>query len=160
MKPYPMTIRRWIYNFSTCLFLLGLIVLPFDSLWIICQIIKFGYLYPTEIWPTLISSLSRNLLVFIICLWETREISGQLDKKQFTKLFWFVPLFIFWFTLAPNPSWTDWTYAWRYGYGTLRVTTAFIISHIIMKTIQAIIYFKIWKNMRNAYNLINTKKGV
>lgn len=138
-------IKKWLYGFSVCAFSLGLVVLPFDSLWVIFQNVRFGYLYPDERWITLISSLARNILFLLFCIYETRENFKHLNMKALLKLSIFIPIFIVWFGLAPDPSYTDWTYAWRFEYGIERTITAFIISHVGLKLIQAVIYFNLWR---------------
>ena len=143
LKPY--SLKQWMYGFAVCAFTLGLIVMPFDSLWVIFQNMRFGHLYPEERYITLFTSLSRNLLIFLLCIYETREICDKLNIHTFFNLYWFLPIFTVWFRLAPDPSWTDWTYAYRFNYGPQRTIEAFIISHMIMKTIQAAIYFDLWK---------------
>ena len=139
------SLKERMYSFAISIFSLGLIVLPFDSLWVIFQSVKFGYLYPGEVYFTLFSSLFRNLLVFLLCVYETREIKDKLNIYCLIELFWFIPLFFVWFGLAPDPSWTDWTYAWRFGYGNQRTFLAFVISHGVMKIIQGIIFFDLWR---------------
>lgn len=141
----PSTVKEWLYSFSLCAFSLGLIVLPFDCLWVIFQNLRFGYLYPDERFYTLFSSLLRNMLLLLLCIYETREVHEHLNLDALFNLFYFIPIFAVWFT-APDPSWTDWTYAWRFGYGGLRTFYAFLISHVLMKSIQALIFIKLWRN--------------
>ena len=76
--------REWINAFTLCAFSLGLIVLPFDSLWVIFQNIRFGYLFPGEVGFTLASSLLRNLLVLLLCIYETRKVHKLLNWKSFS----------------------------------------------------------------------------
>jgi len=142
----PKTFRKWCYWFATYAFSVGLVVLPFDSVWVILQNVKFGYLFPNEVVPTLATSLSRNVAVFALCLNMTKEIRYKIDVKLTSYLFLasFIPLFAVWFGLAVDPSITDWTYAIRFGYSTSRIIVAFVISHIIMKAVQAMIFFKMW----------------
>jgi len=145
-KMQPKTVKQWLHALSTCAFVVGLVVMPFDSLWIVFQIARFGYLYPDEAMPILLYCLTRNITIFLLCIYETRKVRLQLlNVKSLVYLPFFIPLFILWFGLAPDPSWTDWTYAFRYNYSNLRVFQAFIISHIFMKSLQGIIYIKLWK---------------
>jgi len=141
----PSSVKKWGYYFSLCAFSLGFIVLPFDSLWVVCQNVRFGYLYPDERWITLGLSLTRNGVFLLISWLGTREIHKLLNWDALYGLLYFVVIFLGWFGLANNPSWTDWTYAWRLGYGGVRTIYAFLISHGLMKFIQALIYFDLWR---------------
>ena len=142
------SLKEWMYCFSVCAFSLGLIVLPFDCLWVIFQNIRFGYLYPGEAVYTLASSLLRNLLVLLLCIYETREVHKHLNLNSLKYLLGFIPIFIVWFVVSPDPSWTDWTYAWRFGYGATRTFNAFVVSHVMMKGIQAVIYVDLWREKK------------
>ena len=137
--------REWIKAFTVCAFTLGFIVLPFDSLWVFFQSMRFGYLFPDERCFTLFSSLLRNVLILLLCIYETREVHKHLNWTAFLDFIVLIPIMIFWFIYAPDPSWTDWTYAWRFGYGGLRTFYAFLISHGLMKFIQAFIYVDLWR---------------
>jgi len=144
-KLNPFSWREWMKAFSICAFTLGFVVLPFDCLWVIFQNIRFGYLYPDERWFTLFSSLARNLLLLLLCIYESREVHEYLNFTALSGHVDFIILFTIWFGLAPDPSWTDWTYAYRFGYGGVRTAEAFLISHVFMKSIQALIYYYLWK---------------
>jgi len=120
-------------------------VLPFDSLWLVFQNVRFGYLYPDERFYTLFSGLLRNMLLLLLCVYETREVHEHLNWKAF----WIFGLMVFgmviWFISSPNPSWTDWTYAYRFGYGLEITFGAFLVSHVVMKLFQAIIFWNLWR---------------
>lgn len=38
-----------------------------------------------------------------------------------------------WFGLAPSPAFTDYTFAWRYGYSLEHILIAWLLSHFIMR---------------------------
>jgi len=140
----PSSLKQWMKGFSISAFTLGFIVLPFDTMWVTFQNARFGYMYPDERWFTLFSSSLRNLLILILCIYETREVHKFLNFKALRKLIIFIFLFFVWFGFASDPSWTDWTYAYRFNFGYLRTFLAFLISHGLMKFIQALIYFDLW----------------
>ena len=127
----------------------GLVAFSFDAIWVFCQVCKFGQLYPADI-PEMYRCLARDFLLFFLCL---ILVSYSLIKKKvigMTKitvvlLFLEYAFFFIWFVLAPDPSWTDWTYAIRYGYSGSRVVEAFTISHTIGKFIQGLIFISLWR---------------
>jgi len=149
-KFHPKSLRDGILAFSTSAFVVGLTVLPFDLLWTISQALTFGHLHPLDL-AELLPLFNLKLVVWILCLYECRNLfrpKGHLIRDNLFLLALYIPFLIFWFKLAPDPSWSDWTYAWRFGYGTARIIEAFFISHIFGKVLQAIIYINLWKDQK------------
>ena len=145
----PTTKREYLSAFGTSAFILGLVVLPFDALWCLFQGLRFAYLHPEGI---LILSLClvRDIVGSVWCYAETMNhfgVKGKLQKKGLLKLLVFVPYFIIFFLVAPDPSWTDWTYALRFGYGNLRALHSYLLG-VPMKIVQAFIYIKLWKKQK------------
>lgn len=142
----PKTVREYLGAFGNAVFILGLIVLPFDALWCIFQGLRFAYLHPEGI-LILGLCLLRDIVGSVWCYSESFHhfgVKGRLQKKGLLKLLVFVPYFIIFFLVAPDPSWTDWTYAIRFDYGNQRIITSYLLG-IPMKIVQAFIYVKLWK---------------
>jgi len=147
-KFYPDNLREKIGALSTSAFVVGLTVLPFDLLWTIHQALTFGHLHPGDLLE-LLPLFNLKIIVLMLCFYECRGLFNKyLERDHLFLLSIYVPLLIYWFLLAPDPSWTDWTFAWRFGFGTRRVIEAFFISHILAKSIQAIIYVSLWKKQK------------
>ena len=134
--------------FTDCIFIVGLIVLILDSVWIMICLARFGLYYPNSVLQ-LIFSLGRNLLGIILCYYLIgsffqRRICSINKKTQF--LFYLNAFFMFvWFYLAPSPAWTDWTFAIRYDYPFEVIVSSFLISHLLGKSLVALTYLSIWK---------------
>lgn len=146
-KLKPKTRREWITTFCVSAFIVGLVVLPFDLLWTVHQAFTFGHLHPQDL-AELLPLFNLKLMIWVLCLYESRKLfkgKSYLEPLNLVFLSLYYPLLIVWFRLAPDPSWTDWTYAWRFGFGTQRILEAFFISHVIAKLVQAIIYVGLWK---------------
>lgn len=146
-KLKPRNRREWIGYLATSAFIVGLVVLPFDILWTVHQALTFGHLFPQDL-AELMPLFNIKLLVWILCLYECRKLFRPKSHLNATNLFdlsLYIPLLVIWFTLAPDPSWTDWTFAWRFGYDTTRIIQSFMISHGVAKALQALIFVKLWK---------------
>lgn len=145
-KLKPKTRKEWVTAFSISAFVVGLVVLPFDILWTVHQALTFGHLFPQDL-AELLPLFTAKLVVWIVCAYETKYLFGVQGKLRTEHLFFlilYVPLLLIWFQLAPDPSWTDWTFAWRFGFGGQRVVEAFLISHVLAKFVQGVIYVKLW----------------
>lgn len=134
--------------FTDAIFILGLIVLTTDTLWIIASGLRFGWLYPDSVLQ-LVFSIGRNIAGITLCYF----LVGNYFKKeilQFSEATWtmlFVNAFFMlgWFLIAQNPSFTDWTFAIRYDYPLSQVIGSFLVSHVIGKTLVAITYLSMWQ---------------
>lgn len=149
-KLKPKGLRDWIVKFSTCAFVVGLVILPFDLLWTINQALTFGHLHPSDL-AELLPLFNLKLILWIVCLYECRNMFKEKQSLKLMELFYlvlYIPFMMVWFTLAKSPSWTDWTYAFRFGCpGCVRdiIIKSFFISHVLGKTLQGAIYLNLWK---------------
>lgn len=132
--------------FTDAILILGFIVLALDILWLVACGLRFGWYYPSSVLQ-LIFSVGRNIAGITLCY----LLIGNYFRKcliRLEKAYWVFSLnllfLLVWFVLAPSPAWTDWTYAIRHNYSMNTVLSSFFISHIIGKSIVALIYIKIW----------------
>lgn len=138
-----------VYRLVNCMMIVGLIAFIYDSTWIFFQIVKFGHLYPSDLNEILLR-FGQNAGLFCICflfifhLFEKKilEFQSRTYDLLIIQLFYFIA----WFYLAPDPSWTDWTYAIRHGFPREQIYLSFIISHVIGKMIQGLTFISLWRN--------------
>lgn len=130
-------------------FILGIIVLVSDCVWILTCLIRFGSYYPGSI-KQLIICLGRNLAGIIFCFLLTYDLFSY-EKIRITKttiiLLHLNFLFLFvWFLLSPSPAYTDWTFAFKNGYSLTVCLTSFLISHLIGRLLIFLIYESIFQD--------------
>lgn len=138
--------REWIKNFCESAFLLGIVILTYDTVWQLGQWFKFGYLHPEEI-ITVRNTLIRNASVFSLCALSSWKLSLKTNLIQFKGIFFIlVPILSlsFRFLVAPDPSWTDFTYGLRFG-GSLPWWYEFL-SGVPDKGSLAITFMNLWKH--------------
>lgn len=135
-------------RFTDALFIVGLVVVSNDIIWVFACLFKWGALYPASV-PQLGFCVARNVAAVMFCY----LLTFHLFKKRvvgFTKATWLLygvnVLFMsVWFWLAPTPAFTDWTYAIRHDYSLNVVAGSFLISHIGGKTLTGLIYLSLWR---------------
>ena len=142
--------KRWrhVNAFTDAIFLVGIITLSTDLMWVIACALRFGMMFPDSLLQLVFCAL-RDMVGMIFCY----LLIGNYFKNKivnFNHKTWLgyllnLTFLIIWFILAPNPAWTDWTYAIKNNYSFTIILTSFIISHIIGKAIVTNIYFMIWK---------------
>ncbi len=144
------TPKQWIKRMivGTMLFFLY-VLLPIDMVWQSFQWIRFGNLYPDE-WVLVVSVFARDLAGMFLCLYFSalyakKEHIILPSYKGMMNLLWIVPFMVVWFMLAPDPSWTDWTYGIRFGYEWRQIWQSFFISHVLLKLLMGYVYIRLWK---------------
>lgn len=145
MNKLPKKLRK--YRFFEAAWIIGLVVLSFDALWCVFQGIFFGYLHPQAITQLMFCFL-RDLAGFVLC-WifsyhYFEDGSLKVGYETWMLVMLEVGFMMVWFKMSPDPSFTDWTYAIRMGYEPMRIIIAFIISHVIAKFIQGLIFISMW----------------
>lgn len=118
------------------LFLVAFFVVLTDSFWCIHCITTWLPLYPGSILQ-IYSSLGRDLAaaaLFGLMIFDQFK-SGILQLSK-TVIGWLLLCFVsqwLWFSLAPSPAFTDYTFAWRHGYPLEVILLSFFISHFLMR---------------------------
>lgn len=167
-SPSPMTLTFWVLaslygwyklrnreyrrysqllRFTDAALILGVVVLFGDLIWVLICILKFGPQYPGEVYQLSLCIL-RDLMGVIFCLFFSMELimEKKIDLMGSIPLWGLNILFmVVWFVIAPDPSLTDWTYAWRYGYPWERVLESFLISHVVGKSLSFWIYWRLFE---------------
>lgn len=143
--------KRWKYliALTDSVFVLGMVVLPLDLMWVVVCGLRFGMMFPDSVLQLFFCGL-RDIMGIIFCYILIGKYFEQkiVKFKGKTVLLWIVNLvfLVVWFLYATTPAQTDWTYAIRYDYPLTIILTSFFISHIIGKSLAALIYFSVWKN--------------
>jgi len=137
--------KRLLYYFSTAAFTLGFTVLLSDAVWIIFQYFKWGASFPESIFQLQLS-LVRDLAGVVMCIIFMMPVLDFVNVNRYTILFWVGNLVFFacWYIWSVDPSFTDWTFAYKYGYGLNHTWNVFVISHIYGRIITGAIYLSMW----------------
>ena len=120
--------------------MLGFVVVLLDAVWVVVCGLRFGPMYPDSV-PQLLACLFRDISIVALCYIFVKDYLQQ--RAQFRTLIYFVACIVFmavWFTLAPSPAYTDWTFALRNGYPVETVVTSFLISHVVGKTLTGLMF--------------------
>lgn len=139
------TVRGWIGNFAESAFVLGLVIMPFDSSWQIFQWLKWGFLYPRES-QMVINVLIRNTAIFSLCLlssWKLSEKTNRVILKNTVFVLIPILILILKFAVALDPGWTDWTYPMRFE-SSSPWQLSYLIG-LIDKVCLAGVYVNLWK---------------
>lgn len=134
------------------LFIVGLVVLSNDIVWVVGSLLKWGGLYPESVFQ-LYLCIGRNIAGVVLCVlavWPYLKI--RLIRFTFITAALYlvnVAFMTVWFWLAPSPAFTDWTFAIRHNYSFNVVFSGFLVSHILGKTLTALIYLSLWPGLLN-----------
>lgn len=140
-------------SFTDGLFILGFMVLTCDLMWVLVCLSRFGALYISinmhSVWQMILVAF-RDLVGILFCflLIGNYFLKGIVKINKHTIIMYLVNLafLLAWFYLAPSPAWTDWTYAIRYDYPFIIVLESFVVSHVVGKSIVAVLYLTIWRS--------------
>ena len=143
--------KRWkhLVALTDSIFVLGLVVLPLDFMWVLVCSLRFGILFPDSVLQLVFCGL-RDIVGIILCYLLVGKYFEEKILKFNGKIILFLMInlvyLIVWFLYARTPAQTDWTYAIRYDYPLSVILTSFFVSHVVGKSLAALIYFSIWKN--------------
>ena len=139
------SLRSWIGNFCASAFVVGLVILPYDSSWQILQWLKWGYLYPSE-YVMVIGVLIRNLSIFSLCLlssWKQNLKTKMLNLRNIIFVSFPIIALIIKFLITDNPVWTDWTYGLRFELNSPWLLS--LISGSVDKISIGVNYIALWR---------------
>lgn len=107
-----------------------------DSLWAGLCALKFIPMFPqdaNQIIFSFLRDLVGALLFFLLIGNGFRTGVLSLNKYVGAGLYLCLNTQIIWFTLAPSPAYTDYTFAWRSGYSLEFILAGFFLSHFLMR---------------------------
>ena len=139
---------RWLFALTDSFFINGFIILSGDLLWITVCAARFLHVFPIETFGVL-AVVGRNIFGMILCyLLVGRRFKEKMVTFKKSVFFAYVLLTCFFvvnFLVAPDPSWTDWTLAIRWGRDTTYILASLIVSYGIGKTFGTILFWCWWK---------------
>lgn len=137
---------KYVVAFSDSAFILAFLVLLLDTFWIIFCGLRFGWFFPDSV-VGLVLAGARNLVFMAVCwLLVGRYFEGLLKPRALTFILFCANLTFLglWFWLSPTPAYTDWTFAIKYDYPLSTVATSFLTSHVIGKSLVAVMFLSYW----------------
>ena len=148
LKRAPYKHLRYVMAFIDALMVLGVIVLIGDLIWVVGILLRFGSQYPGSVRQLLFCG-ARDIAGLAFCLLLTEKLwknHAVIWTRNTTYGILFNMIFMgVWFTLAPSPVYTDWTYAIIHGQPTHVIAFSFFISHVLGRIITAEIYGTLYK---------------
>jgi hypothetical protein len=151
------TWRQWLHNFCESAFVIGLIILPYDTGWQTFQWLKFGFLYANEM-KVVYGTYIRNLALYSLCLlssWKLMIKTNKLELKKSALFLYPTAILLITFLLSPDPGFTDWTYAMRWPNLSSAYWLFSYLSDVPIRIMTALAYVALWKDNfvgRNRYS--------
>lgn len=143
----------WLLAFVDSALILGFLVLITDLLWCVACGLRFGPYFP--FYPDvygLILAAARDVagLVFLgLMVWDNfKQRILAFSTLSYLSLAGYVVFLACWFCLAPDPSFTDWTFAFKYGYPATRVLQDFLISHVLGRLFIVVLFYSVFGVIR------------
>jgi len=148
--------KRWpvLIAFTDGLFLILIIVLIQDTFWLLFNSLKWvgqygSFMTFTGYWIRFPQNLIGLCFLFLCTygVWKAKVVSFTR-----TTTFWLgVIIFMMFvnFVLAPDPSWTDYTYAVRVLSPDWHILFSFILSHVVLKVLMALAFLGLFKEPRS-----------
>lgn len=153
LKPYIVA-KRWrrLVGLTDSLFIVGFVVVLCDTLWILASGLRFGSSFPESVLQ-LVFCFFRDVAALIFCSLFIYHYFKR-GMLGFSESFWCwilvnVVFLAVWFHSAPNPAYTDWTFAIRHGYSLKVIAQSFISSHIIGRIITFLIFYSLFNDSPN-----------
>jgi hypothetical protein len=139
----PFRIRDLVDSFQVML----MVFFINDSLWLAMTGIRWLPFHPDSLLQVSVAMI-RNVSVMII-LWILIfrvRYQPHLDFGiPFISRIYIETCFLLaWFTLAPSPAWTDYTYAINAGASLQQVLVTYLISHVVAKVFWVQPFFIAW----------------
>ena len=129
-------------------FIMGFIILSGDLIWMTICGIRFLPSYPDSLFQVF-SVIGRDITGMIFCfLFIGSRFKEKIVSFKQTTFFAYVLLvgfLILDFAIAPDPTFTDWTYAVRQGCSTEHILKSLIFSYGIGKVFSTMLVWSWWK---------------
>lgn len=140
---------KYLNALTDTFFVLGLVVLSTDLMWVLICALRFGSLYADSVLQ-LVLYAARDVAGMLFCYLLTSQYFKKeifhFNRKTVASYLLNLTFLAIWFACAEGPWFTDWTYAIRYDYSAAVIWTAFFISHVIGKIIVWLIYYSLWES--------------
>ena len=171
-KRIPYRRRRlvWLLAFVDSALILGFLVLLTDLFWCVACGLRFGSDFPfyPDVYGLILSAARDGVGMIFLGLFIRDNFKQQivrLSRLTYLALAAYVFFLVAWFSLAPDPSFVDWNYAFKYGYPAARVLQDFLVSHVLGRSFIVILFYSVFRRpSRPALSAaftpgLGTKKG-
>jgi hypothetical protein len=142
--------RAWLRAFLDALFLLFMIVMIQDSIWLLANTAKWIiplYSGVATFWNYYVR-FPENILAFmlfgLLSYGKWRLGVATFNWKTLSYLLIIVGFTSAVFFLAPNQAWTDWTFAVSHHYSDQVILESFLISHVGYKSLIALAFLSLF----------------
>lgn len=137
-----------IQSLTDSFFLNGFIILSGDFLWMLVCGLRFLPSYPESLFQVL-TVLGRDIIGMILCyfLIGNHIRKGIISFKNITLISYtiLIGFLVLTFSMAPNPTWSDWTYAIRQGCNTDYILLSLIFTYGVGKFLTSVLVWSWWK---------------
>lgn len=138
--------KRWprFMAWLDALLIVVLVVLIQDTLWLVLNTIRWLPEYGAKMnfvyWMRYVQNLSALTFIFYV-MRDKFRLYFDFELRTYGVAFLTYAISLsFAFILASDPSFTDWTYAIRFGYSDFRILWGFFMGHIVGKLFIAWMY--------------------
>jgi len=140
----------WLLAFVDSALILGFLVLLTDLFWCVACGLRFGADFPfyPDVYGLILSAARDGVgMVFLgLFVWDNfkQQIIG-FSKLTYAALAGYALFLAAWFCLAPDLSFVDWNYAFKYGYPSARVLQDFLVSHVLSRSFIVVLYYSVFR---------------
>lgn len=144
--------KKWpvLIAFIDGLFLIGIIVLIQDTGWMLFNTLRWYISYGSQMsltgyWIRYPQNLVGLCLLFLLTygLWKARLVAFTRHTVFWMVIIWFMMGINF--MLAPDPSWTDYTWAVRIQAPDWQIFLEFFLSHVVLKVLMALSFLGLFR---------------
>ena len=151
-KRIPYRRRRlvWLLAFVDSALILGFLVLLTDLFWCVACGVRFGSYFPfyPDVYGLILSAARDGVgMIFLgLFVWDNfRQQIVRFSALTYAVLAGYVLFLAAWFGLAPDPSFVDWNYAFKYGYPAARVLQDFLVSHVVGRSFIVVLFYSVFR---------------
>lgn len=148
--PYRRPRLVWLLAFVDSALILGFLVLLTDLFWCVACGLRFGSYFPfyPDVYGLILSAARDGVgMIFLgLFVWDNfRQQIVRFSALTYAVLAGYVLFLAAWFGLAPDPSFVDWNYAFKYGYPAARVLQDFLVSHVLGRCFIVVLFYSVFR---------------
>lgn len=158
--------KRWprIMAFLDALSIVILVVLIQDTLWLVLNTIRWLPEYGAKMnftyWMRYVQNIAAFTFIFYV-MSDMYRLYFSFKLRTYGVVFLTYALSLaFVFILAPDPSFTDWTYAIRFGYSDFQILYGFCMGHIVGKLFIAWMFLSALSPIFEVKKLLNDNRPI
>jgi hypothetical protein len=140
----------WLLAFVDSALILGFLVLVTDLFWCVACGLRFGLYFPfyPDVYGLILSAArdAAGMIFLGLLVWDNfRQKIVSFSRLTYLVLIGYVFFLAAWFGLAPDPSFVDWNYAFKYGYPAVRILQDFLISHVVGRSFIVVLFYSVFR---------------